>query len=169
MKIQIIGFSGSGKSTLAKKLAHYYKVPVLYLDTVQYYGKWEERSIEKQNEIVDAFLSENPNGWVIDGNYTRISPQRFEQSDITIFLNYNRVYCYKMAKKRYNEHKIIPRESLGIPDKFDFEFKKWLLIDGRKRKRRKKHFRCLNKCDGIKLVFKNKNQLNDYLIKNNIT
>ena len=34
MKIAIIGYSGSGKSTLAKKLSERFKIPVLYLDTI---------------------------------------------------------------------------------------------------------------------------------------
>ncbi|MDT8336623.1 MAG: hypothetical protein RQ856_02205 [Candidatus Izemoplasmatales bacterium] len=48
MRIQIIGFSGSGKSTLAKKLADCYNLPLLCMDTVQFYGDWQSRSIEEQ-------------------------------------------------------------------------------------------------------------------------
>ena len=102
MKIQIIGYAGSGKSTLAKRLGEHYNINYIHLDNVQFYGNWETRSIEEQTFIVDKFLTENEN-WVIDGNYSRVSPIRFEISDITIFLNYNRFYCYKMARKRYKE------------------------------------------------------------------
>ena len=162
MKIQIIGYSGSGKSTLAKKLGLFYNIPYLHLDNVQFYGDWQERSIEEQNKIVDKFLKENDN-WVIDGNYSKVSPIRFEISDITILLNYNRFYCYKMCKNRYKMYKDTPRESCPCMEKFDLEFKKWILFSGRTKKRKQKHLINLNKTNGKKLIFNNLKQLNDWL------
>ncbi len=41
MKIIIIGYSGSGKSTLATKLAQYYSISKLHLDTLQFVPNWE--------------------------------------------------------------------------------------------------------------------------------
>ena len=111
MKIQIIGYSGSGKSTLAKTLANHYNLPLLYLDAVNFYDNWQERTFEEKNAIVEKFLNDNPDGWVIDGNYSNIGKRRFEESDITIFLNYNRFYCYKMAKQRFKENQNKKRES----------------------------------------------------------
>lgn len=162
MKIQIIGYSGSGKSTLAKKLGLFYNIPYLHLDNVQFYGDWQERSIEEQNKIVDKFLKENDN-WVIDGNYSKVSPIRFEISDIKILLNYNRFYCYKMCKNRYKMYKDTPRESCPCKEKFDLEFKKWILFSGRTKKRKQKHLINLNKTNGKKLIFNNLKQLNNWL------
>ncbi len=162
MKIQIIGYSGSGKSTLAKKLAEYYNIPYLHLDNVQFYGDWQVRNIEKQNEIVNEFIANNEN-WVIDGNYSKVSKQRFAMSDITIFLSYNRFYCYKMARKRYKNNKGKSRESCPCIEKFDFAFRIWLLIRGRTRKRKKKHLENLNKTSGLKLIFTNRKQLEQWL------
>lgn len=162
MKIQIIGYSGSGKSFLAKKLSNHYNIPCLHLDNIQFFGNWEERSLEEQNRIVDKFLSENDN-WVIDGNYSKVSPIRFEISDITIFLNYNRFYCYKMCKKRYKEYKDRPRESCPCPEKLNKEFKTWILFGGRTKKRKQRHFNNLNKTSGKKLIFKNLKELNKWL------
>ena len=139
MKIQIIGYSGSGKSTLAKTLANHYNLPLLYLD-----------------------------GWVIDGNYSNIGKRRFEESDITIFLNYNRFYCYKMAKQRFKENKNKKRESCPCIETFDLGFRWWILYQSRTNKRRKKHIENLNKTKNIKLTFKNRKQLEKYLRKNNI-
>ena len=81
MKIQIIGYSGSGKSTLAKTLANHYNLPLLYLDAVNFYDNWQERTFEEKNAIVEKFLNDNPDGWVIDGNYSNIGKRRFEESD----------------------------------------------------------------------------------------
>lgn len=162
MKIQIIGYAGSGKSTLAKMLGEYYNIPYLHLDNVQFYGDWEERSIEEQTFIVDKFLTKNDN-WIIDGNYSRVSPIRFEISDITIFLNYNRFYCYRMCKKRYKEYKDIPRDSCPCKEKFDLKFKTWILFSGRTKKRRRKHLFNLNKTSGKKIVIRNKKELDNWL------
>lgn len=84
MRIQIIGYSGSGKSTLARRLGELYGLPVLHLDAVQFYGNWNERSLEEQNALVQKFLEKNE-GWVIDGNYARVCPQRFAMADTCIF------------------------------------------------------------------------------------
>jgi adenylate kinase family enzyme len=43
VKISILGYSGSGKSTLARQLAKYYKIPVLFIDTVNFLPNWGER------------------------------------------------------------------------------------------------------------------------------
>lgn len=167
MKIQIIGYAGSGKSTLAKRLGEHYNINYIHLDNVQFYGNWETRSIEEQTFIVDKFLTENEN-WVIDGNYSRVSPIRFEISDITIFLNYNRFYCYKMARKRYKENKNKTRESCPCKEKLDLSFRYWILYSGRTKKRKQKHLDNLNKTKGQKLIFNNKKELEEWLIKNNI-
>lgn len=167
MKIQIIGYAGSGKSTLAKLLAYYYKINYIHLDNTQYYGNWQRRDKEEQNKIVEEFLLNNES-WVIDGNYSKVTPRRFEESDITIFLNYNRFYCYKMCKKRYHEYKNKIRESCPCPEKFDLEFKLWILFNGRTKERRQQHLINLNKTKGQKLIFNNRFELNKWLIENNI-
>lgn len=163
MKIQIIGYSGSGKSTLARKLGVFYNIPYLHLDNVNFYGDWQVRSLDEKNRLVNAFLNENPN-WVIDGNYSVVSPQRFEESDITIYLAYNRIYCYFKCKKRYKMYKNTSRESCPCKEKFDKEFKKWILYSSRIKKRRMQHKINLNKTKGEKLIFKNVKQLNKWLL-----
>lgn len=167
MKIQIIGYAGSGKSTLAKKLGNHYNINYLHLDNTHFYGNWEERTVEEQTKIVGNFLKENE-GWVIDGNYSKISPIRFEISDITIFLNYNRFYCYKKAKRRYIENKNKIRESCPCIEKFDFKFKYWIMFKSRTKQRRKQYIINLNKTKGQKIIFKNKKELDKWLKDNNI-
>ena len=162
MKIQVIGYSGSGKSTIAKTLAEMYNIPVLYLDNVKFYGDWQEKSDEEQTEIVQKFLDEN-DSWVIDGNYSKICPQRFEISDMTIYMNFNRIKCFFAAYKRAKKHKYVHRESCACNDKFDKEFIKWLLIDGRTKERRQKIVENLNKTKGRKVVLKNRRQVKKFL------
>ena len=167
MKIQIIGYSGSGKSTLAKRLSEYYHIPLLYLDHVQFYGNWQERSIEEQNQIVEDFLKQN-DSWVIDGNYSHVAPQRFKECDLIIFLNYSRIYCLIQCMKRYYKYKGIPRESCPCNEKMDLEFLKWFLYDGRTKSQRNKHIEHFSLCHGRKLMFKSRKQLIQYMKDNNI-
>lgn len=162
MRIQIIGFSGSGKSTLAKQLSDYYKLPLLHLDTVQFFGDWESRSIDEQASLVREFLQDNKE-WVIDGNYSRVAPERFAMSDITIYLKYNRIYCYYKCLIRYFQHRGKTRDSLGCIEKFDLEFQWWILFKGRTKKIRKQHQKNLEATLGEKYIFKNKRQLNKFL------
>ena len=162
MKIQIIGYSGSGKSTLAKKLAEHYKIPQLYLDNTKFYGDWEERTREEQTKIVEEFMDKN-DSWVIDGNYRKIAKRRFEEWDLLIFLDYNRFFCYRQAKKRYKENKGGSRESCPCEERFNLSFRFWILFQSRNRRKKKQLQDMMDLAKGEKLVFKNRKQLNAYL------
>ena len=162
MKIQIVGYSGSGKSTLAKKLAEFYNIPVIYLDNTKFYGDWVERTDEEQTAIIEDFMNKNES-WVIDGNYRRICKRRFEECDLIIFLNFNRFFCYRQAKKRYKANKGANRESCPCEEKFDKDFRRWLLIDSRKKEKKKKLADMMALAKGEKLEFKNRRQVNKYL------
>ena len=161
MKIQISGYSGSGKSTLARALGKKYGLPVLHLDSVQWYGNWQARSVEEQSEIAGKFLAEN-DGWVIEGNYTKVCPQRFTECDLFILLQFGRFYCFKKCLSRYKKYKGRPRPDLPCNEKMDLEFAWWILFEGRTRKRRKS-FRLLAKNAKSALVFKSRRALNRWL------
>ena len=75
MKICIIGYSGSGKSTLADLLGEKYALPVLHMDATFWYGNWQYRSREEQSDIVRKFMSENSDGWIIEGNYEKLDAE----------------------------------------------------------------------------------------------
>lgn len=167
MKIQIIGYSGSGKSTLAKKLSQHYQIPLLYLDNVQFYDCWKKRSLEQQNEIVSDFLNRHQD-WVIDGNYGKVAPERFQQCDMMIYLNYNRFYCFWKAFQRYRKNKGKIRESCPCIEKFDLEFQKWILFEGRTKAQKRKHLHHLSQCQGQTYIFKNRKQLYQFLQENGI-
>lgn len=162
MKIQIIGFSGSGKSTLAKILGKHYQIPCLHLDNVKFYGDWQERSRDEQNTIVRQFMKDHE-GWIIDGTYNKVAPERFTQTDLTIYLKYSRLYCYRMCKRRYLENKNNRRDSFPCIEKFDWEFKRWLLFTGRTKKRQKMMKKLLSQTQGQQLIFKNRKELHQWL------
>lgn len=162
MKIQIIGYAGSGKSTLARKLSEIANLPVLHLDSTHFYGDWQERTAEEQAEIVRDFLAAN-DSWVIDGNYTSVATERFAMTDVTIFLDFNRWFCFFSAYRRSRQFRGVVRPDLGMPEKFDRSFRRWLLIDGRTKERKQKHLNNLNATSGQKVVLKNRRQVRKFL------
>lgn len=157
-----MGYSGSGKSTLAVILGQKYNIPVLHLDATFWYGDWQSRSRKEQQEEVGKFLSENEE-WVIDGNYFKISPGRFADCDKLFFLNYNRFYCYRQACRRYKKYKGSVRPDCPCPEKFDAEFKSWLLKQGRTRERKQKYREIIADCKGEVLEFRSRKKLMRYL------
>ena len=162
MKIQIIGYAGSGKSTLAKKLAKIHGVPVLHMDSVHWYGDWQERTVEEETAIVRAFLDKNE-GWVIDGNYSKVCPERFKESHLTVYLDFNRFYCYRMARRRYRLNKGKSRGDLPCEEKFDNVFKRWILFEGRTKEKRARHLKRLNETSGERVHLKSRRQLDKWI------
>lgn len=163
-RICIIGYSGSGKSTLAIELGEIYDIPVLHLDNVAVYGDWIPRSLEERNELVNKFIDENEN-WIIDGNYYNVAHERFELCNQIIFMDFNRFFCFKEAYKRYKKNKNQIRESCPCIEKFDLEFQKWILLEGRTKKIVSSHQNHMKQYGKNNLHFKNRKEVNDYLDK----
>lgn len=164
MKIAIIGYSGSGKSTLAKKLSEIYNCPLLYLDTIQFEANWKIRDIDEGRLMVGEFLKND--SWIIDGNYREfLQEKRLQDADKIIFMNFPRRICFPQAFKRYLHYKNKTRESMadGCNEKFDLEFIKWLLFEGRK-KIIKNHYNEICKCYKDKItIFRNNKDVENFL------
>ena len=62
-------------------------------------------------------------------------------------------------------YKNASRESCPCKEKFDFQFKKWIMYKSRTKKNRKKYMINLNKTKGEKLIFNNRRELNSWLDK----
>lgn len=167
MKIAIIGYSGSGKSTLAKWLGEIYNCPVLYLDKVHFLENWIERDDETARFIVREFLDNN-DSWVIDGNYTNLlREERLKEADTIIFMCFSRLTCLYQAYKRYIFYKGKTRESMaaGCSEKLDFEFVKWILVDGRSKEKKKQYAETIRKYNQKIEILKNKKQTTSFLQK----
>jgi adenylate kinase family enzyme len=167
MKISIIGYSGSGKSTLCSLLSDYHNINKLHLDSVQFSDNWQVRTKEEKELMVNEFLNKNKE-WIIDGNYSNLfSKQRFQDSDKIIFMNFNRLNCLFRIIKRYLKYRNTTREDLGgdCKEKLDYEFIKWVLIDGRTKikKNRYKNI-CVNYQNKI-LIINNQHEFDEYLNK----
>ena len=84
-RVSVVGNSGSGKSTLARELAARIGVPYLELDGVFHQPGWEPLPTEEFQRIVTERASED--GWVIDGNYSRVRPIVWARADTVVWLD----------------------------------------------------------------------------------
>lgn len=165
MKIAITGYSGSGKSTTAQKLGEKYNIPVLHLDMVQFAENWHERDKEESKRMVAQFMLDN-GSWVIDGNYKDLlQAERFDRADMIVFFSFNRFACFFRALGRYIKYKGRTRPDMapGCNEKFDFEFMKWILLDGRTLQKKKAYRNMCKKHSNKVVILKNQKQLDSFL------
>ncbi len=168
MKIAILGYSGAGKSTLARTLGEHLGVPVLHLDAVHHLPGWAERAREDEIKIVSDFLDENDTrGWIIDGTYKKVLlDRRLDEADLIILMLFGRLRCFFRAYSRYRKYKgkRRPDSAEGCEEKFDRAFIKWLLIDGRT-KRRASIFKDIIRARGEKARVVKGQRATDRLVK----
>lgn len=165
MNIAIIGYSGSGKSTLAAQLGRMYKCPVLYLDTIQFEANWKERDEASAVKMVKDFLDSNDN-WVIDGNYTKfLRERRMEEAEMIIYMCFSRFTCLFQAYYRYRKYKGKTRESMAddCDEKLDYEFIKWILLDGRSKENKKQYSDTIQKYRQKVVILRNRRETDMFL------
>lgn len=140
-RIMIIGFSGCGKSTLARRLGRILDIEPTHMDALHWLPNWVESTDEYKTERLLPILERER--WIIDGSYRRILwRERADGADTVIFLDFNRFLClWRVIKRRimYNG-KTRPDMGEGCPEKLDFEFLKWVLWDGRKKRKKNYEF-----------------------------
>lgn len=149
---------------MARQLADYYKVPVLFLDTVQFLPDWVERDKNEGRSIVWNFMQNE--SWVIDGNYNKFfQKERLEQANLIIFLNFPRRLCLYRAYKRYLKYKNTTRESMadGCIEKFDKEFLWWILRNGRTKKIHNHYDYIASQYKDKIRIMKNQKEVDQYL------
>lgn len=136
-RIMIFGFSGAGKSTLARQLAEKIGCEATHMDKLHWKPGWIESTRDEKCDLLEPVLKEKK--WVIDGNYTGVFFEgRMFLADAIIFLDFNRFLClWRVIKRRimYNG-KNRPDMTEGCDEKIDFEFLKWVLIDGHRKRGR---------------------------------
>lgn len=165
MKIAVLGYSWSGKSTLAKHLASHYKIPLLYLDTVQFEANWEVRDRGDAIAMVTEFMRNDD--WVIDGNYIAfLQNERLKQADYIIYMEFSRWRCLWRAVHRYHMHKNMSRESMtiGCIEKIDLKFIWWILYEGRTAAKKRYYHDILSKYSDKSIVLKNQKQLDKFMV-----
>jgi len=83
-RINVVGTSGSGKSTFARELAELLNLPCYEMDQLFWKSDWQESSDDELFRKVHDVTS-RPR-WVLDGNYNRTNPVKWEQVQLVIWL-----------------------------------------------------------------------------------
>jgi adenylate kinase family enzyme len=85
-RIMVLGPSNAGKSTLALALAEKRKLPVVHLDQLQHLPNtdWQPRPEAEFKALHDAAILQDQ--WIMDGNYSRLMPKRFERATGAILI-----------------------------------------------------------------------------------
>lgn len=161
-RILVIGSPGSGKSTFSRKLAEITKLPLIHLDKEFWNYGWvetpREEWIKKQENMISG------GQWIIDGNYGSTLDMRIEKADTIFCFQLSRIVCLLRYFKRVIANKGKTRIDMpeGCPEKFDFEFMKyiWSFPEASG----KRNLERLQKSKGKHIiVFKKKNEVNKYI------
>lgn len=166
MKIAVMGYSGAGKSTLSSALSQRLGLPLLHLDKVQFTAGWQERDRAEALAMVEAFMAQS--SWVIDGNYAGfLQDRRLEEADLIVFLDLPRLTCLRQAWGRYRRFRGQVRDSAadGCCEKFDMEFFRWLVWDGRTRKRTARYRSLMDQYRAKAVVLKKRKQIQSFLAR----
>jgi adenylate kinase family enzyme len=122
-RICIFGPSNSGKSTLAAAIGAAQGLPVIHLDLLHHKPNtdWEVRPKEEFVALHDqAILGDR---WVIDGNYSRLVPQRLTRATGAIRLEAATATCLM----RYFRSTLFEKNRVGALDGRK-DSVKWLMI-----------------------------------------
>ena len=170
MRISVLGYSGSGKSTLSRTLGEKYSADVLHFDAIHWLPGWQMNTSEEKLRLTEEFLNSH-DSWVIDGNYTKyFLERRLESSDEIILMLFNRFSCLLRVIKRRVEYsgRTRPDMGAGCEEKIDLDFLKWVLWEGRDRKKRQRFKEIAEKYPEKVTVIKNQRQLDKYYDSNNL-
>jgi len=109
VRINVIGTSGSGKTTFGRKLAESLSLPFLEMDAIFWGPDWTfPEDKELFSKITSALEGEN---WVLDGNYTRTIPIKWDDIDLVIWLDFSFILTLFQAVTRAFT-RILTREEL---------------------------------------------------------
>ena len=125
-RIMVVGSPGSGKSTFSRKLTEITGLPLIHLDKEFWNNGWIETPgeewIKKQKRLISGYE------WIVDGNYGGTMDIRLEKADTVICFKLSRAVCLQSYFKRVitNIGKVRPDMPEGCPEKFDFQFMKYI-------------------------------------------
>ena len=87
LRINVVGTSGSGKSTFCQRLSKILSIPHIEMDAVFWGPNWHWPSDEEFFAKLKKEL--NQDAWILDGNYTRTIPLKWERVQLVIWLDYS--------------------------------------------------------------------------------
>lgn len=93
-------YGQGGKTSLSRALGDLTNLPVIELDSIFWLPNWVERDQDEMLEIVANRIADAENGWIIDGNYSRIRTHVLPLADTVIWLNLPRLTTTLRIAKR---------------------------------------------------------------------
>ncbi len=163
MKIAVIGYASAGKSTFTQRIGKTYDIPVLHIDSISFESHWVERNRKDVEVDMRSFMKHKQ--WVIDGSYTKLAPERFEQADKIFIFKFNRFKCLWGACHRWLKYRHQTRDSVctSCTENLNLSFIWWILYSGRKKARRDTFKMYEKRYPNKVIIFKNRKQVNAYL------
>jgi adenylate kinase family enzyme len=128
-RIMICGPSNAGKSTLAVALAKKLGAEPFHVDLFRHQPNtnWVQRSDEEFVALHDAAILGDR--WVMDGNYSRLMPQRFARATGIILLGDSRWANFRRYVRRtLFQKQSRPGSLAGDKDSIKWEMVRWILI-----------------------------------------
>ncbi|CAN5583980.1 DNA topology modulation protein [soil metagenome] len=125
-KVLIIGSSGAGKSTLARRLSEKTGLKIIHLDKIYWKPNWGEPEKDEWKATLEKVMQDEE--WIMDGNFSGTLDLRLPACDTVIFLETPPAVCLFRVLKRvaFSYKKTRPDMADGCPEKFDWEFLKWI-------------------------------------------
>ena len=121
-RILVIGSPGAGKSTFSRKLRDKTGLPLYYLDMIFHHSDRTTVSREEFDDKLSHIFETKQ--WIIDGNYQRTLPIRFEKCTGVFLFDLPVEQCLQGAAARIGK----AREDLPwVETEFDREFKQYIL------------------------------------------
>lgn len=128
-RIMICGPSNSGKSTLCVALARKLGAEAFHLDLLRHLpgSDWVQRPDDDFQTLHDEAIAREH--WVMDGNYSRLMPQRFARAIGIIRLgdgrwaNFRR-YVWRTLFQKHSR----PGSLAGNKDSIKWEMVRWILM-----------------------------------------
>jgi len=130
LRICIIGNSAAGKSTLARVLGHKLTLVVCHLDQIAHipHTNWQPRDRELLRIDHDNFLAQH-DAWVMEGNYSFLMPERFNQATVIIWLDFSRWgSAYRYIKRCLLNDVNRPGNLEGASQQFNLGMLKHILV-----------------------------------------
>ena len=84
-RINVVGTSGSGKSTFARQLSEALNLPCYEMDRLFWKPDWQSSPDDEMFQKVRDVTSQL--SWVLDGNYTRTIPIKWQNVQLVIWLD----------------------------------------------------------------------------------